>query len=67
MEHVRPSMGAKNQNQLYNSINHHRTTTNLWDIVWFLSGGVWSMSGGVWWCLVVFDGVWSMSNGVFIG
>ena len=29
-----------------------RTTANLSDIVWCVSGGVWSMSGGVWWCLM---------------
>ena len=33
---------AKNLDELYSYINHHRTTTNLSDIVW---------SGGVWWCL----------------
>ena len=52
----------KNLDQLYSSINHHRTTTNLSDIVWCMSGGVPSMSGVVWWylehfwwCLVVSD------------
>ena len=43
---VRSSVGKKNLDQLYCSINHHRTTANLSDIVW-------CMSGGVWWCLVV--------------
>ena len=36
---------AKNLDQLYSSINHHRTTINLSDIVWCMSG--------VWWYLVV--------------
>ena len=31
---------AKNLDQLYSYINHHRTTTNLSDIVWCMSGGV---------------------------
>ena len=44
---------AKNLDQLYSYINHHRTTVNLSDIVWCMSGGVWSMSDGVWWCLVM--------------
>ena len=48
---VCPSVGKNNMNQLYSSINH-RTTVNLSDIVWCMSGGVWSMSGGVWWCLM---------------
>ena len=30
---------AKNLDQLYSYINHHRTTTNLSDIVWCMSGG----------------------------
>ena len=48
------------QNLTENANPHHRTTANLSDIVWCVSGGVWSMSGGVrwclmhvWWCLVV--------------
>lgn len=41
-------MCAGNLDQLYSSLNHHRTTTNLSDIVWCMSGGVLSMSGGVW-------------------
>ena len=44
-----PSSARKKYlNQLFSSINHHRTTANLSDIVW-------CMSGGVWWCL---DYVW---------
>ena len=38
---------TKNLDQLYSYINHHRTTANLSDIVWCMSGGVWIMSGGV--------------------
>ena len=45
---VRPSVGKKNLDQLYSSINQQRTTANLSDVVWCVSGGVWSMSGGVW-------------------
>ena len=41
-------VGAKNMDQLYSFINHHRTT-NLSDIVWCMSDGVWSMSGAAWW------------------
>ena len=52
---VHPSVGEKNLDQLYSSINQHRTTANLTDIVWCISGGVWSMSGGVWCCLVLAD------------
>ena len=51
---VRPSVGKKNLDQLYSSINQQRTTANLSDIVWCVSGGVWwclVVSGGVWWCL----------------
>ena len=51
------SVRKKNLDQLYSSLNHHRTTANLSDIVWCMSGGVWimsggvcCMSGGVWWC-----------------
>ena len=33
--------GAKNLDQLYSSIAHQRTTANLADIVWCMSGGVW--------------------------
>ena len=57
---IHPPTRAKNLDQLYSCMNHHKTTTNLSDIVWCKSGGVWSMSGGVWsmsggvlWCLVV--------------
>ena len=32
------SVGAKNLDQLYSSINHHRTTANLSDIVLCMSG-----------------------------
>ena len=42
-------VGAKNMDQLYSSINHHKTTANL------------SLSGA---CLVVFGGVLCMSGGV---
>ena len=38
---------AKDLDQLYSCINHHRTTTNLSNIVWCMSCGVWSMSDGV--------------------
>ena len=44
---VRPSVGAKNLDQLYSSINRQRTTRT--DIVWSLEH--------VWWCLVVSGGV----------
>ena len=54
---VRPSVRKKNLDQLYSSINHHRTTANLSDIVW-------CMSGGVWWCLVVSDACLVVSGGV---
>ena len=61
---ARPPVCKKNLDQLYSSINHHRTTANLSHIVWcmsgsclvvsgsclLVSGGVWCMSGGVWWC-----------------
>ena len=50
---VRPFVGEKNLDQLYSSINHHRTTANLSDIVWCMSGGVWWCLMHVWWCLVV--------------
>ena len=33
--------------------NHHRTTANLSDIVWCMSGVVWWCLEHVWWCLVV--------------
>ena len=45
---------AENLDQLYSYINHHRTTTNLSDIVWWcmmVSGACLVVSGGVWWCL----------------
>ena len=54
---IRSPVGKKNLDQLYTSINHHRTTANLSDIVWCVSGGVWSMSGGSDACLVVSGGV----------
>ena len=41
---ARPPVGKKNLDQLYSSINQQRTTANLSDIVW-------CVSGGVWWCL----------------
>ena len=41
---------AENLDQLYSYINHHRTTTNLSDIVWCMSGGVWWCLMHVWWC-----------------
>ena len=47
---VRPSVGKKNLDQLYSSINRQRTTANLSDIVW------WCLEH-VWWCLVVSGGV----------
>ena len=60
MDYLRSPVRKKNLDQLYSSINHHRTTANLSDNVWCMSGGVWIMSGGVWsclmhvwWCLVV--------------
>ena len=43
---IHPPARKENLDQLYSCINHHRTTTNLSDIVW-------CMSGGVWWCLLV--------------
>ena len=43
----------KRLDQLYSSINNHRTTANLSDIVWIMSGGVWWCLMHVWWCLVV--------------
>ena len=52
---IRPFVGAKNLDQLYSSMNHHRTTANLSDIVWCMSGGVWWCLEHVWWCLVVSD------------
>ena len=54
----------KNLDQLYSSINHHRTTANLSDIVCCMSGGVSSMSGSVWRCLVVCDACLVVSGGV---
>ena len=54
---VRGTVRAKNMDQLYSYLNHHRTTTNLSDFVL-------CMSGGVWWFLVVSGGVWRMSGGV---
>ena len=54
---VSSPVGAKNLDQLYSSINHHRTTANQSDIVW-------CMSGGVWWCLVVSDACLVVSGGV---
>ena len=50
LEHLPPSAVPQEKSgltvQLYNYINHHRTTANISDIVW-------SMSSGVWWCLMV--------------
>ena len=46
------------------SINHHRTTANLSDIVWCMSGGVWWCLDFVWWCLVVSDACLVVSGGV---
>ena len=56
---VRPPVGAKNLDQLYSSINHHRTTANQSDIVW-------CMSGGVWWCLVVSDACLVVSDACLV-
>ena len=61
---VRPSVRKKNLDQLYSSINHHRTTANLSDIVWCMSGGVWWCLDYVWWCLVVSDACLVVSGGV---
>ena len=61
---VSPFVGAKNLDQLYSSINHHRTTANLSDIVWCMSGGVWWCLDYVWWCLVVSDACLVVSGGV---
>ena len=60
---VRPSVRKKNLDQLYGSINHHRTTAsaNLKETlsgaflvvsgeVWSISGGVWGFLMHVWWC-----------------
>ena len=49
---VSPFVGAKNLDQLYSSISHYRTTANLSDIVWCVSGGVWWCLEHVWWCLM---------------
>ena len=54
---TRPSVRKKNLDQLYSSINHHRTTANLSDIVW------WCLDY-VWWCLVVSDACLVVSGGV---
>ena len=61
---VRPPVRKKNLDQLYSSINHHRTTANLSDIVWIMSGGVWWCMDYVWWCLVVSDACLVVSGGV---
>ena len=61
---VRPSVGKKNLDQLYSSINHHRTTANLSDIVWCMSGSVWWCLEYVWWCLVASDACLVVSGGV---
>ena len=61
---VRPFVGAKNLDQLYSSINQQRTTANLSDIVWCVSGGVWWCLEHVWWCLVVSDACLVVSGGV---
>ena len=44
--------------------NHHRTTANLSDIVWCMSGVVWWCLEHVWWCLVVSDACLVVSGGV---
>ena len=54
---ARSPVGKKNLDQLYSSINQQRTTANLSDIVW-------CMSGGVWWCLVFSDACLVVSGGV---
>ena len=54
---ARSPVRKKNLDQLYSSIIHHRTTANLSDIVW-------CMSGGVWWCLVVSDACLVVSGDV---
>jgi len=46
------------------SINHHRTTANLSNIIWCMSGGVWWCLDYVWWCLVVSDACLVVSGGV---
>ena len=61
---VCPSMGKKNLHQLNSSINHHRTTANLSDIVWCMSGSVWWCLEHVWWCLVASDACLVVSGGV---
>ena len=55
---ARSPVGAKNLDQLYSSINHHRTTANQSDIVWCMSGGVWWCLEHVWWCLEQLEHVW---------
>ena len=62
---VRSLVGKKNLDQLYRSINHHRATANLSDIVWCMYGGVWSMSGGVWWCLILVW--WCLLVSMYVG
>ena len=49
--------GAKNLDQLYSSIAHHRTTANLSDIVWWCL-----VVAGL--CLVVSDACLVVSGGV---
>ena len=61
---VRPFVGAKNLDQLYSSLNHHRTTANQSDIVWCMSGSVWWCLEHVWWCLVASDACLVVSGGV---
>ena len=61
---VDPWMCAKNLDQLYSSLNHHRTTTNLSDIVWCMSDGVGWCLEHVGWCLVVSDTCLVVSGGV---
>ena len=61
---VRPPVRKKNLDQLNSSINHHRTTANLSDIVWCMSGGVWWCLDYVWWCLVVSDACLVVSGDV---
>ena len=59
---ARGPVRAKNLDQLYSYINHHRTTTNLSNIVWCMS--VWWSLMHVWWCLVVSDACLVVSGGV---
>ena len=60
----RPPVCKKNLDQLYSSINHHRTTANLSDIVWCISGNVWWCLEYVWCCLVASDACLVVFGGV---